>query len=362
MVGLNMVRGIGPARMRTLLNHFGSAETAWLANEGDLLASGLPKGVIENILRLRSGVDLDRVMEKLEKRAIAVRTWEDPRYPKLLRDIANPPPVIYVQGQLRNDIEWAVAVVGTRRASSYGKEAARRLSTDLARNQITVVSGLAKGIDTVAHSATLDTGGHTIAVLGCGLDYIYPPENRALAARIVEQGALISDYPLGMPPESGNFPPRNRIISGLSLGTVVVEAGQRSGALITASYALEQGREVFAVPGNIYNRGSKGTNRLIFEGAHPVSDVRDILECLNLNMVEDHQIARQILPANETEERLLQHISAEPVHADELGRQSNLPAATITSALTVMELKGMVRHVGGMKYVLARENQEPYRV
>ncbi len=357
-----MVRGIGPARARILLNHFGTAEAAWLADEGDLRSSGLPKGVIENVLRLRSGIDLDRVMEKLEKRAIAVRTWDDPNYPRLLRDVANPPPVIYMQGQLRNDVEWAVAVVGTRRASSYGKEAARRLSADLARNQITVVSGLAKGIDTVAHSATLEAGGYTIAVLGCGLDYVYPPENRALSARIVEQGALVSEYPLGTPPESGNFPPRNRIISGLSLGTVVVEAGKRSGALITASFALEQGREVFAVPGNIYNRGSKGTNRLIFEGAHPVADVRDILECLNLNMVEDHQIARKILPANETEERLLQYISAEPVHADDLGRQSNLPSATITSTLTVMELKGLVRHVGGMKYVLARENRGTYQV
>lgn len=357
-----MVRGIGPARARILLNHFGTAEAAWLADEGDLRSSGLPKGVIENVLRLRSGIDLDRVMEKLEKRAIAVRTWDDPNYPRLLRDVANPPPVIYMQGQLRNDVEWAVAIVGTRRASSYGKEAARRLSADLARNQITVVSGLAKGIDTVAHSATLEAGGYTIAVLGCGLDYVYPPENRALSARIVEQGALVSEYPLGTPPESGNFPPRNRIISGLSLGTVVVEAGKRSGALITASFALEQGREVFAVPGNIYNRGSKGTNRLIFEGAHPVADVRDILECLNLNMVEDHQIARKILPANETEERLLQYISAEPVHADELGRQSNLPSATITSTLTVMELKGLVRHVGGMKYVLARENRGTYQV
>jgi DNA processing protein len=192
-------------------------------------------------------------------------------------------------------------------------------------------------------------------VLGCGLDIIYPPENRRLAEEIIGQGALISEYPLGTAPEAGNFPPRNRIISGMSLGVVVVEAGRGSGALITADYALDQGREVFAVPGDIFRRHSEGTNALIREGATPVLRLEDILEALNLKLISQQQTVRAVLPDNETESHLLSYLSAEPVHVDEISRQARLPISEVTGALAMMELKGMARQVGGMHYVLAHE-------
>jgi DNA processing protein len=232
----------------------------------------------------------------------------------------------------------------------------------LARNGLTIVSGLARGIDSEAHRAALDSGGRTLAVLGSGVDVIYPPEGRKLARSVIERGALVSEYALGTRPEAGNFPPRNRIISGLSLGVVIVEAGERSGALITADFALDQGREVFAVPGNIFRKKSKGTNNLIQQGAKAVLSVEDVLEELNLTMVSQQAEVRAIVPENETEAALLEYITADPVHVDEVGQKSGLPIAQVSSALALMELKGMVRQVGGMNYVLAREGRVEYVV
>jgi DNA processing protein len=289
-------------------------------------------------------------------------TWQDDDYPSLLKEIYAPPPVLYVKGALSPDDEWAVGLVGTRRATSYGKQVARMLAADLARGSVTVVSGLARGIDGIAHQAALDAGGRTIAVTACGLDQVYPPEHRKLAQAIVERGALVSDYPLGTRPEARNFPPRNRIISGLSLGVVVVEAGRRSGALITSEFALEQGREVFAVPGNIVSRSSVGCNRLIRDGARMVLGVQDILEELNLTMIEHQAVARTFLPADPTEAQLLSLVSDDPTHVDDICRQSKLPIHEVSSTLAMMELKGMVRQVGGMQYTLARESSAPYRI
>jgi DNA processing protein len=285
-----------------------------------------------------------------------------PEYPDRLRNIYHPPPVLYQQGMLATADEWSVAVVGTRRATVYGKEAARYIAGELARAGVTVVSGLARGIDTVAHQAALDAGGRTIAVLGSGVDVVYPAENRRLMQRIVEQGALLSEYTLGAPPEASNFPPRNRIISGLSLGVVIVEAGERSGALITADYAAEHGREVFAAPGNMFNKSSKGCNRLIQQGAKLVLDIKDVLEELNLNMVAQQLELQAVVPENETESLLLSFLSSEPLHVDEIIRQAALPVSEVSSALALMELKGLVRQVGGMNYVLARESRPAYVV
>jgi DNA processing protein len=251
-------------------------------------------------------------------------------------------------------------MVGTRKATTYGKEVARRLAGELARNGVTVVSGLARGIDGVSHRAALDAGGRTIAVLGCGIDRIYPPEHRKLAAAIVEQGAVVSDYPLGTPPEGKNFPPRNRIISGLSRGVVVVEAGKRSGALITSDFAADQGREVFAVPGNILSPASKGCNRLLQEGAHVVVEARDVLEILKLDHLTEKQVARVALPENAIEATLLAALTHEPMHVDALARSVDLPVETVSSTLIMMELKGLVRQVGGTQYVSAREAGVPY--
>jgi len=361
-VGFNIVPAIGPAKIRALLDHFGDLEAAWRADAGALAQAGLDRLAIRNLVRMRDQLDLEAEMDKLARHQVTPLTWEDEAYPSLLKQIYAPPPVLYVRGQLLPDDEWAVGLVGTRRATAYGKQVARMLGQDLARSRVTVVSGLARGIDAIAHQAALDAGGRTIAVMACGLDRVYPPEHRNLAHAIMERGALVSDYPLGTPPEAGNFPPRNRIISGLSLGVVVIEAGSRSGALITAEFAAEQGREVFAVPGNIVSRASTGCNRLIHDGAKMVLDVQDILEELNLTMVEVQAQAREILPADETEAQLLDLVSDAPVHVDEICRQSELPIHQVSSALAMMELKGMVRQVGGMNYILAREGSVPYRV
>lgn len=361
-VGFNMAPGIGPKRFESLLKHFGSAGEAWRAHAGDLRAAGLDRRSLESLLTTRAELDTDAEVARNAEAGIAILTWDDPDYPPLLKQIYDPPFVLYVRGELLPADEWALAVVGTRRASAYGREATRRLAGDLAANGVTIVSGLAQGIDSHAHKAALEAGGRTIAVLAHGLEQVYPPQNRSLAARIVEQGALVSEFALGTRPEAKNFPARNRIISGLSLGTLVVEAGRRSGALITAEFAAEQGRDVFAVPGNIFASGAAGTNHLIQTGAKTALSVGDILEELNLTMIGAFQQAREIVPENEMESRLLEHLSDDPVHVDELKRAAGLAISEVTSALALMELKGMVRQVGGMNYVVARESRAEYRV
>lgn len=357
-LGFNIVPRIGPVRVRALLAFFGSLEAAWHADPSQLAAAGLERRALENLLHVRATISLDEEMEKMQRAGVQMLTWDDAAYPRLLREVDDAPPVLYMRGELQPVDEFAIAIVGTRHATTYGREAAHQLATDLARRQITIVSGLARGIDSEAHKAALQAGGRTIAVMGCGVDIIYPPENRALADRIMASGALVSDYPLGTKPEASNFPPRNRIISGLSLGTVVVEGDENSGALITARFALEQNREVFAVPGNVTYRHSSGTNRLIRDGeAKLIMSVEDILDELNLTMVSQQAEVREIAPENQTEALLMRYLSAEPTHVDDICRAVRLPIAEVTSALTLMELKGMVRQVGGMQYVVAHSSR-----
>ncbi len=354
-VGFSRAPGIGPVRLRALLDHFsGDVCAAWHASPATLRALGCDQRTIERFLSLRDRLDLDAEWKRIAAAGVHVLTWQSKDYPSLLKSITNPPPVLYVRGALLPQDEWALGVVGTRQASIYGREVTRTLVSGLVAAGVTVVSGLAYGIDTMAHRAALDAGGRTIAVLGSGVDIIYPYENRALAEQVVRSGALISEYPLGTKPEARNFPPRNRVISGLSLGVLVVEGSVRSGAMITAAYALEQGREVFAVPGSILSRNSGGPSWLIQKGAKLVASVDDILEELNLGMAAQQMEARQVLPDNPTEAHLLQFLSSEPMHVDELGRAAGLPIQEVTSALTMMELKGMVRQVGSMSYVAAR--------
>jgi DNA processing protein len=359
-VGFNKVPGIGAARLRALQDYFGDLETAWNATTADLQQAGLDRRSLTSLLEARKELDLEAEVGRLERAGVQVVTWNDAEYPPNLREAYDAPPVLYLRGQIETRDEWAVAVVGTRRASVYGKEATRMIAGGLAQAGVTVVSGLAQGIDAAAHRACLDAGGRTIAVLGCGVDVVYPPQNAHLAAEIVERGALVSEYALGTRPDARNFPPRNRIISGLALGTIVVEADLDSGALISAGFAAEQGREVFAVPGNIFARTSRGANRLIQQGAKLVCQVADVLEELNLTMVSEKAQARAVIPENATEAVLLEHLSAEPMHVDVLGRAVRLPIAQVTSTLALMELKGMVRQVGGMSYVLAREGGVDY--
>ncbi|HEU0075175.1 MAG TPA: DNA-processing protein DprA, partial [Dehalococcoidia bacterium] len=278
------------------------------------------------------------------------------QYPRLLREVEDKPPVLYVRGELTDEDEWSVAIVGTRRATPYGRQAAEHFATELAAQRITIVSGLARGIDAVAHRAALAAGGRTIAVLACGLDMVYPPEHAKLAQEIAEHGALISDYALGTQPRSEFFPRRNRILSAVSLGVLVVEGSEDSGALLTARYALEQNREVFAVPGSIYSPTHKGANKLIRDGeAKLVSTAEHILEELNLTTVTQQLELREVAPADPTEAKLLSVLSNQPSHIDEVQRASGLPIASVSSALAVLELKGIVRQVGPMSFVRARE-------
>ena len=360
-VGFNLVKGIGAVRLKGLLDYYGSLEIAWQAPADGLRAAGLPPKTLENLLRVRRDCSLETIWENIQKRDIQVLTWDDEGYPSHLREIDQPPPVLYVRGAFAVEDEWSVAVVGTRRVTPYGWQVADELGMFLAQHGLTVVSGLARGIDRISHEAALKGNGRTIAVLGSGVDRIYPPEHQNLAEKIMAHGAVISDYAPGTAPDGVNFPPRNRIISGLSRAVVVVEAGDTSGALITATFAAEQGRDVFAVPGSIYAPHSKGTNRLIRDGAHPLIRFEDILEELDLEKVHEYRSARAQLPADPVEARLLQLLAEETQHVDEICAQSGLPIEQVSATLTLMELKGMVRQVGGMNFSLIRENLADYR-
>jgi DNA processing protein len=348
--------------MQGLVAYFGDLESAWRADPANLAEAGLGRRLIERVVQAHDTVNLDQLWEKIEAQRITVLTWEDESYPVRLKEIDQPPPVLYIRGEYLPDDLFAVAIVGTRRITSYGRQITEEIASFLAANGITVISGLARGVDAVAHQAALKTGGRTIAVLGSGVDKIYPPEHRSLAEQMLERGAIVSDYAPGTPPDASNFPPRNRIISGLSLAVVVVEAGETSGALITAEFAAEQGREVFAVPGSILAPQSKGTNKLIQRGALPLLSASDLMQALDLTRVGEQKAARKILPADETEARLLDVVGNEPLHVDEIRNQSGLPIEKVSAALALMELKGMVRQVGGMNYVAVRENQSDYLV
>lgn len=362
-VAFNRTPGIGASKMRALLATFGSAAKAWHASPLQLAkVPGLDQRALQSLLQLRSTLDLDQLQAQITQHRVKVLTWESPNYPARLLEVPDSPPVLYVRGELLPADDWAVAIVGTRTPTAYGKAVVSELAQTLAHAGVTVVSGLARGIDTLAHSACLNAGGRSLAVLGSGLDQIYPPENRLLADNMLNSGALLSDYAVGTRPDSKNFPARNRIISGLTLATVIVEAGESSGALITARYAAEQGRDVLAVPGSIYSRQSIGTNRLIRDGAKPVLSANDILEELNLRLVVEHSVARQELPANREETAVLQHLTQEPLHIDEISLLASLPIEQVSSTLAMLELKGRVRQVGGMQFVKIRELSPSYRV
>lgn len=360
-IAFSRVSQIGPAKIQRLLDYFGDLESAWNADSQELAQAGLDKRALENLRLSQRDLNLDAELELAQKECDAILTWDDSAYPNRLREIPHPPPVLYLKGVLSGADEWAVAVVGTRRASAYGKEITHTLVTELAQHGITIVSGMARGIDAAAHTAALAAGGRTLAILGNGVDVVYPPEHRKMAEAIAEHGALISEYPVGTKPDAPNFPPRNRIISGLSLGVLLTEGDEQSGAMITCAFALEQDREVFAVPGNIFRRESRGPNKLIRESrAKLVTRVEDILEELNLTMVAEHQATRAAVPENETEAILLNHLSGDPVHIDELRQHTGLPIAQVSSTLALLELKGLVRQLGGMNYIKAREQQESY--
>ena len=355
-LALSRVKGIGPARFRLLLDAFGTAEAVWSAEVGAWQRAGLDARTAASFEQQRRRIVPEAERERLDRLRVTALRVGDPGYPRLLREIPLPPPILYVRGMLTGHDDVALAIVGTRRASAYGRQVTERLAAELVAQGVTVVSGLARGIDTVAHTAALDAGGRTIAVQGCGPDLVYPPENARLAARIVESGAVVTEFAPGTQPEAGNFPARNRLISGLSLGVLVTEAPEDSGALITTRFAAEQGRDVFAVPGNIYNRASFGSNRLIQDGAKLVLGVEDVVNELNLHLIPQQLDMRELLPENDVEARLLAEMSQrdEPRHIDELCHATGLAVAELSGTLVMLELKGFVRLVGPMTYALAR--------
>lgn len=352
-IGFNRVPGVGPIRLRALLEFFDDdLEAAWQAQAIDFAKIGLDKRTIQSILKHRPKISLEHELELLEQHQVQALTWHDPAYPKLLHEIDFPPPLLYVRGELLPDDDWAVAIVGTRKMSRYGRRAAEYLAQGLAEAGLTIVSGLALGVDGVAHRTVLQCGGRTIAVLGNGVERPYPASNRKMAEAIVAEGrgALISDYPIGTPPSAKNFPPRNRIISGLSLGTIIIEAGTRSGALITARHAREQNRELFAVPGDIFSPVSKGPNKLIMDGVTPAISVEAVLQSLDMQMIEPQKVVRQVIAATPQEEQVLNVLTSEPLHIDEIGQRCELTTAEISSTLALMELKGFVRQAGVMNF------------
>ncbi len=371
---------VGSVRIGLLEERFGSLEAAWQATTGELESAGLTANTVQAIEQVRRVTDPEREIESTRAAGVTVLTWHSAEYPRLLREIDDPPPVLYARGALEPNDEPRVTVVGTRSPTVYGKDAARHLAGDLARSGVAVVSGLARGIDGVAHTAALDAGGRTIAVMGSGLDIVYPPEHSRLMERIVEQGAVLSEQPLGAKPEARHFPRRNRLLSGLSLGTLVIEAGEGSGTLSTVRFALEQNRDVLSVPGSIYSPASELTNRLIQEGAKLVATVEDILEELQMGKrprqapmpglaaegadgagsgAASAVAAAAVEAAAETEDErlLLDALGSEPRHIDELSRETNMPATQIMSVLTVLEMKGAALQVGRMHYIRGRGAQ-----
>jgi DNA processing protein len=360
-VAFSKVPGIGKVRITQMLDYFATLESAWNAAIVELKKAGLDSKSINAITAVRSKISPDAEIDALNKYKVKAIPCNSAEYPSRLKEIHDYPPLIYVRGSLLAEDECCLSVVGTRRVTSYGRQVTEELVTDLARNKITIVSGLAKGVDSIAHRTALENNGRTIAVLGNGLDIVYPAENAGLARDIIEKGALISEYPLGTRPKADNFPRRNRIMSGISLGVLVIEAGEKSGALITAEQALEQNREVFAVPGSILSPASKGSNNLLQQGAKLVRNYVDILEELNLAMVAQQLEMKEFLPVNETESLLLKQISCEPTHIDEICRKSGVTASTAGSTLAMMELKGIIKQINGLNYVLVREIREEYQ-
>jgi DNA processing protein len=348
------VAGVGPIRFQKLLQVCGDARSAWRASDLNLATAGLERRTIDDIKRLRKTTTPEQMLERLHKLGITPVTLADADYPENLKPVADPPPVLFSRGAVLPCDGLAVALVGTRRATAYGRAVAERLATGLANQGVTVVSGLAKGIDTVAHTAAVRAGGRTIAVLGNGLDQVYPPENAALAARIVtsRQGAVVSEFAPGIPPDAVNFPRRNRIISGLSRLSVIVEAGERSGALITADFALEQGRDVLAVPGSIHSAESAGANALLKQGATPVTCVDDILLALGMS-AEDDGVAHGMPDLAPSEATVWQVLDNQPRHVNELVLRLPMPVGTVSAALAMLELKGFARQAGPMLYTRA---------
>lgn len=338
---------IGARTFEKLYKRFDSLKTVWQNPPSEMRAI---------VSELKTRINPDQELEKLEKAKVKVMTIKDKNYPTLLKEIYDPPALLYYKGEIKKEDSVAVAVVGSRKFSDYGRRIAAKLGRELAENGVTVVSGLALGIDAIAQEAALRANGRTIAVLGRGLDEIYPIANTRLAEQIIKsgRGAIISEFALGVPPLSHHFPIRNRIIAGLSLGTIVVEAAQESGSLITAAAALNENREVFAVPGDIDRSSAAGPNELIKTGAKIITKIDDVLAELKIKKrtseIKFRQMATEIKTENPLEKKILKTLSGRAIHVDKLAEETKLNIAVLNSTLILMEMKGMVENIGNGVY------------
>jgi len=351
-LAFNAFEGIGVKRFALLKDYFGMAQRAWQAPKEELLAIGLGPKLTDKLVQFRKNFDPYSYFLRLREKKIGVIFIGDKNYPANLQTINNPPFVLYIKGKIKPKDNLAIAVVGSRLMTNYGGRVTESLVRDLTAAGLTIVSGLARGVDTRAHRAALKAKGRTIAVLGCGLDRCYPAENVSLLEEIIRgSGAVVSEFPLGKEPKPGNFPIRNRIIAGLSLGTVVIEGTRKSGTLITARHAARQGREVFAVPGPITSRFSAGPAWLIKMGAKLVFDSNDIVEELGLTSKPSPKQAKPLVESKE-EEKLLFLIKDEAKHLDQLVRETGFDAGKVAGLMSLMEIKGKVRNLGGMVYTI----------
>ncbi|NLI57823.1 MAG: DNA-protecting protein DprA [Clostridium sp.] len=360
-VWLSSIPGIGAVKSKKLLEHFKSPYNIWKAKENELKELTFLTGSdVYNLMNVQIRKQVKKHLENIYKNNIKILTINDELYPSYLKNIYDPPVVLYVKGSFKRNEKY-LAVVGSRKATSYGLSMAQTISKELSNYGITVVSGMARGVDSYAHKGVVDAGGRTIAVLGCGLDIVYPYENKKLMESIIENGACVSEYLPGTAPLANNFPARNRIISGISLGVIVIEAGERSGSLITADFALEQGREVFALPGNVCSLKSAGTNKLIKEGAKIVTSIEDILEEINISFSDENMekfFEKNILDESffkglDHEERTVAScLKFEPSNIDLISKKTGFSVQLVSSILIMLELKGIVEQLPGKIYKL----------
>lgn len=359
LLALHSIDGLGPIRLKAIINFFKDPRLGWEASQSELLQIGIPKNAVELLIETRRKLDPENYAESIKNANIKWITIYDDNYPKSLAQIYDPPVVLYLKGEILPSDEKAIAIVGTRKMTGYGKVVTDQFTRSLVNSGLTIVSGLARGVDSEAHMVAVEESGRTIAVLGGGLNQIYPPENRSLAEKIIDgHGAVISEFPPDYPSLPGNFPSRNRIISGLSKAVLVTEAAEDSGSLITARVALEQGRDVFAVPGPITSSLSKGPIDLIKEGARPVIDAEEILEELGIGKRVPASRGEQAtgdrlqdnLQLTEGEKQILDCLENESKHIDEICRELNLPASLVSAHLLKMEITGLVQSLGSGNY------------
>jgi DNA processing protein len=360
-IAFSQIPTVGRVRLGLLEGRFGSLEIAWGAGASELRAAGLDQNVVNAVTEHRGKIDPARELARIKASGVAVVTWYDADYPALLREIDDLPPILYMRGEFPQESP-SITIVGTRRPTAYGREVAAHVAGELAEAGVAVISGLARGIDGIAHRTSLKAHGRTVAVLGCGVDVVYPAEHAQLTEEIAESGAILSEYPLGTKPEGRHFPRRNRLLSGLSVATLVIEAGEGSGTLSAVKFALEQNREVLCVPGSIYSPASTLTNRLIQEGAKPILNVKDVLDEIRMmpRVGSQPELPGLTFETTADEAAIYDALAYEPQHVDDLSRATGLPVTSITGSLTVMELQGRVLQVGRMNYIRAREPKATY--